>query len=344
MAPIDDARRELLVNAIADIQGSIHANDSKSSAGLVVHGLLVTGVVALSTRLGDVYSEATGGVRGLLIGLLAFALLVFVYSVGSLLMAVNPYYPTDVAKRLPSDPAYAKVFFPDITALKDTARAGGDREATQLGRLLDELASPDALEKQLTGELLKVADIRDHEARWAQRGFRGLALEVLLVSLYFALVGVVAAGLFHRDTHHTHPQPKLSWRVTSSRGASTKLLVADATVTLKAPARVTITLFANDAKGLARVEMTARSTYTCTGRSAVRTIQASIRRLRSPLRAGSQAIARKSTRVIARRVSIRRRHCPKGTRYSGATITLSGRAVSNHGTSRTGLLRVSAPR
>src|SRR4051794_30203659 len=108
------ARRELLVNGVADIQGSIHANDSKSAAGLVVHGLLVTGVVALSSRLGPVYENATHDAQIAIRLTLGAVLVLFLVSVGSLLRAIYPYYPRKVSRNLPNEPGYKPVFFPPI--------------------------------------------------------------------------------------------------------------------------------------------------------------------------------------------------------------------------------------
>src|SRR4051794_7709162 len=85
---IKQERRELLLHAIDDIQGSIHANDTKSSAGLVVHGLLATGVVALLSRLGGIYGRGTDSAQFVIRGALAVALVLFVLSVLSLLYAV----------------------------------------------------------------------------------------------------------------------------------------------------------------------------------------------------------------------------------------------------------------
>lgn len=338
---INVLRRELLAQAIADIQGSIHANDSKSSAGLVVHGLLATGVVALSSRLGDVYAGAGVAVHVMLIIELALALILFVLSVGALLMAVNPYYPEDVASRLPGDPGYAKVFFPDITGMKEIAAAGGDGdgEAVQLTRLIDGL-TPENLQQQLTGELLKVADIRDHEARWAQRGFVFLFIEVLCVSAYFATVGIVAAS----PSHHRSPsQPAINWRVTTSRGKLLKLRTANAAVKIPAPARITARLIARDASGIRTAEITAVSSYACAGRAGVRTVAAPRRQVHLLPPAAGQTTG-EVARISARHISLRRRPCPRGARYSGGMVVVIGRAVNSQGAERNGVLRVRAPR
>ncbi len=47
-----EARKQLLTTALGDIKGSIHANDQKVSAALVVNGLLLTSVVTVVTHTG----------------------------------------------------------------------------------------------------------------------------------------------------------------------------------------------------------------------------------------------------------------------------------------------------
>ena len=95
-----EARRELVRHALNDLQGSIHANDSKSSAGLVVHGLLATAVLTLVSRLGPVYGDATDVARAAVVLCLLAALLTAVASILCLLAAVKPYPPSKVVKRL----------------------------------------------------------------------------------------------------------------------------------------------------------------------------------------------------------------------------------------------------
>lgn len=85
--------RELLRHAIADIQGSIHANDSKSAAGLVVQGLLATAVVTLSSHFGSLYGDATESARILIKVALIATLVLGGLSIMCLILAVVPYKP-----------------------------------------------------------------------------------------------------------------------------------------------------------------------------------------------------------------------------------------------------------
>jgi hypothetical protein len=221
----DAERRKALGQAIGDIQGSIHANDSKSAAGLVVHGLLATAVLTLASRLGHVYGDANGTAQWLIRWTLIWALVFAVASIACLLIAIIPYDPTEVTKRMyeRSEAHYGKVFFPDIVRLKDIARFGnsgrgvrgwlrrtgenwryglrrrralrGNDEFVQLKKIVAEVNCPEKLEAEYIAELVEVADIREHEARWARRGFWLLLAEVVMVAGYLGTVGAVSGHL-----------------------------------------------------------------------------------------------------------------------------------------------------
>jgi hypothetical protein len=227
-SPIRTERRQILSQAIGDIQGSIHANDSKSAAGLVVQGLLATAVVTLATRLGPVYADANGTAQWLIRWTLIGALVLAVASIACLVMAVIPYEPKETSKRMKD--RYSRAFFPDIEKLKDTARFGdaevsklrgwlrrtganwgyalsqeprakGASEFEQLKKILEnEVADHDALEAEYIAELVEVADIRKHEARWARRGFWLLLAEVVMVVGYLGTVGAVAGHMLGAST------------------------------------------------------------------------------------------------------------------------------------------------
>jgi ElaB/YqjD/DUF883 family membrane-anchored ribosome-binding protein len=96
---MSDPRPQLLRDSIVDIEGSIHANDNKASAALVVHGLVFAGAASLAKELGDVYMRLTeleevvfwiaaGGALGSLL-----------VSVLSLLAAIFPYHPRHLSSK-----------------------------------------------------------------------------------------------------------------------------------------------------------------------------------------------------------------------------------------------------
>jgi hypothetical protein len=52
---LHEAKEQLLTTALGDVKGSIHANDQKVSAALVVNGLLLTSVVTVVTHTDRTY-------------------------------------------------------------------------------------------------------------------------------------------------------------------------------------------------------------------------------------------------------------------------------------------------
>ena len=183
-------RRELLKAAIADIQGSVHANDSKCSAALVVHGLLFAGVVTVVSRLGKTWMDADGMTQCASKVLLGIATVCFVLSIGSLLWGLLPYSPKQSFIR-PIDQAHRPpgVFFPDLDAL---TREGADAMTPYLAQLAV-ITTPAVLERELAFEVLKVQDIRRHEARYATFGFKLLFAEIFFATAFLVVMGVEAA-------------------------------------------------------------------------------------------------------------------------------------------------------
>jgi hypothetical protein len=179
----------LIARAIEDIQGSIHANDSKSAAGLVVHGLLATAVVTLAVHLGPIYNSATVVGHDLIKWALIVTLPVAVASIICLIVAVYPQGPGKIDSRLAD--RHPGVFFPDVKKLKGSRLDEFDQLRPKLTALAAATAG-DALDDAYLAELLKVAYIRFKEARWARAGFVLLGAEVLCVAVFLATVGCVA--------------------------------------------------------------------------------------------------------------------------------------------------------
>lgn len=182
-------RIDLLKTAIADIQGSIHANDSKCSAALVVHGLLFAGVVTVASRLGETWTAAGGPTQDASTALLAIATVAFVLSISSLLYALIPYSPRKTfygpivdAHRLRG------VFFPNLKSL----RASGADVLTPYLASLAALDSSEKIELELAYELIKVQNIRQHQAFWAICGFGLLIVEVAFAACFLVIMGLSA--------------------------------------------------------------------------------------------------------------------------------------------------------
>ncbi len=182
-----DASKQLLTTAVGDIKGSIHANDQKVSAALVVNGLLMTSVVTVATRSEHVYKKASDLERGIGVGLLGVALLAFLVSVGWLLWAMKPYRPEKLEEGLAGK--YPRVFFPTEKDLKIEAPAlfAGWRERV-------DALEPASILDELTVEILKLADILKTESNRAKWGYVSLAVEGVVVTAFFVLVAITAIG------------------------------------------------------------------------------------------------------------------------------------------------------
>jgi len=143
--------------------------------------------VTVVSQLGDTWSAADSSVRTIAVVLIGAAVLAFVGSIGSLLLALLPYNPRDAFIR-PILAAHgpAGVFFPDLGALEEEA---ADCMTPYLVALRG-VTTPAALELQLAYEVLKVQDIRRHEARFATFGFRLLFVEILCATGFLALIGI----------------------------------------------------------------------------------------------------------------------------------------------------------
>lgn len=186
-------RRDLLRDAINDIQGSIRANDAKSSAALVVHGLLFAGVLAITRDVKPVYRTALFWQQFVILALLGLALIAFLVSVLWLTQSMIPYHPAAMVKRFHN--LHPRLFFPLIRSLQEEAKCkGGDaNELTVYREKLAQVTAED-LEADYSAELLKLADIRHYEAGAARRGYRWLRIELGLVAAFLVYVAVIATS------------------------------------------------------------------------------------------------------------------------------------------------------
>lgn len=183
------ARRQLQLASIADIQGSIQANDGKSSAALVVHGLLFAGLVSVVANLGDTYDSAALGAKIAGGCLLLGAALSFVISVLALTKAVRPHDPRQTRNEIGD--LHAQAFFPPAQPKKRERAHGGARFWEQCRRLA-RLDSDRRLEQEYAAEQVKLAEIRAVQAHAAKRGFRWLRLEIAAAFAFLALVIAVS--------------------------------------------------------------------------------------------------------------------------------------------------------
>jgi hypothetical protein len=188
----EQLKREFLTAAITDLEGTIHANDTKCSAALVTHGLVFAGLVTVSAAAAHLYPQADHTLRALALGLGGAGLVAFLVSIICLLLAVMPYRPKKLDElidgRTPKPPG---AFFPKVKGEQDIKSEQDALEAQV--KAVAGLTEKGAI-NDLTCESVKLADIRDHERTWARRGYRALIVELVFAAGYLAVVAIAARG------------------------------------------------------------------------------------------------------------------------------------------------------
>ena len=324
-----EAPRELLRHAIADVQGSIHANDSKSSAGLVVQGLLATAVVTLSTELGSIYDEATACSQILIkVGLIA-TLLLGGLSIACLILAVVPHEPRrSLVKRNFAD--RRSVYFPD---LKEMEREKPPKEISQLKNRFEKLVQDEGnVDDEYLAELLIVADIRFSEARWAKWGFRFLGLEVIFVLLFLGTTGAVAGGLLGAATNR--PESSIRWEVIQG-GHRQSLSADDDAVLIRSSAQIRVQ--AKSPSGQHFLRLTRRATYGCEASAGGRLLGHTAPTVQNARLFGAKRAA------LVERVSPAEFSCSDGKRPRWATWRFRAAMRSDDGPLASGFLCLHAP-
>jgi hypothetical protein len=177
------ARRELLLSAFQDAEGTIRATDTKASIGLVVNGFLFAGLLGVLSQLAW-FEDADGCFRSVTIALSAGTGVIFFTSVVQLLRCVIPA-PRSV---LPHTPQPC-VFFLEGSASRIGARPANMPDLNEVrGRILQ--LDEAGIEDELAAELLKVSAIRIRKVALAQSGFELLGLEVLSSLILLAALAI----------------------------------------------------------------------------------------------------------------------------------------------------------
>jgi hypothetical protein len=322
----------LIARAIEDIQGSIHANDSKSAAGLVVHGLLATAVVTLAVHLGPIYSSATVAGHDLIKWALIVTLPVAVASIICLIVAVYPHGPGKIDSRLAN--RHLGVFFPDIKRLKDSRLDEFDQLRTKLTELAAATAG-DALDDEYLAELLKVAYIRFKEARWAKAGFVLLGVEVLCVAVFLATVGSVAGDVLGAEASRTG-SVSLRWDI--AQGQRRYSLTGVHNRALVGAGEAQVRLLADDPHGLRSLRLTRRVSYRCAVRKMARTLFAG-----GAIEEDVRLFAARRA-VLLSSSDVRPHRCPGGERFMEVLLRFTADMRGESGTPTHGSLVLRAGR
>lgn len=177
------ARRELLLVAFQDAEGTIRATDTKASVALVVHGFIFAGLLGVLSQLTSL-EGATSCFRALIIALTAGTGLAFLSSVVQLLRCVVPV-PRSVIPKTPHPcVSYLEGSAARISAKPFDMPTFEEFRTRVLG--LDEAR----VEDELTAELLKVSAIRIRKVTLARSGFELLGVEVLLALALLAALAI----------------------------------------------------------------------------------------------------------------------------------------------------------
>lgn len=292
-----DARRELQLASIPDMQGSIQANDSKSSAALIVHGLLFAGVVTVVSRLGEVYDRATPGAKIAGYVLLFAAAVAFVLSMLALTEAARPHDPESTREALGDQQAEA--YFPPADPRRRPP--GGCRGFQEQVDRLAKLKTEDDFTREYAGEQIKLADIRATQAYATKRGFKWLRYELMAVGLFLLLVFLVAVEFPHLARAHARADVSLRWSI-AQRGRLRS--VGDGgTVIVARRGTIRIGLAANGSR-ITSLQALGTATWLCRGRTAVPIVE--------PLAAERQRDA--GARRLSLSTSLVQPPCPGGRR------------------------------
>jgi hypothetical protein len=257
------AVKELQLASIPDIQGSIHADDSKASVGLVVHGLLFAGLVSVVSNLGDLYADVEESARIAGWVLLGAASVAFVLSILALINAARPHSPdhglaTDGAffPRTESPPrgwwrAVGRNAF-GAFRLRGEDPSAAKRREDQTSRLKG-LEQPRDFVCEYAGEQVKLINIHEKQARRITSGFWWLRVEVGFVAAFLLLVAAASAGAGRADGSALH----VRWTVRD--GIHVHRVTGTQTVPVRRAAAVTVVvrLKGRDAK---RLELTGSRT------------------------------------------------------------------------------------
>jgi hypothetical protein len=186
-----ELRTKFLFAAIDDINGSIKANDAKASVALIVHGLLFTAVLTVTTKIGSTFQDASALPKALMIVFLSVALGAFLVSVVFLMLGARPRRPTHLVKDLKGH--YLEAFFPVPRDLRGTARdeTGAVQLDEQKKRVME--LNRDNVINELSAEVVKLANILDYARQTTQWGYVALAVEIASVSAFLVVVGALAA-------------------------------------------------------------------------------------------------------------------------------------------------------
>jgi hypothetical protein len=179
---------DFMLASVVDTEGTIRATDTKASIALVLHGLLFSGLISVTERIGPTYDAAGASFHIAILSLLIIALCGALGSVVCLLLCVAPA----PGSALPELPKSARgLFFVNVQA---KGRINPGVSSVDSAYFNDVKAmNADSRLHQLTGEVLALSSIRARKTTLVRRGLALLGVEVVASLACLAVIGAHVA-------------------------------------------------------------------------------------------------------------------------------------------------------
>jgi len=179
---------DFMLASVVDTEGTIRATDTKASIALVLHGLLFSGLISVTERIGPTYDAASPGFHILIVALLGVALCSAVASVVCLLLCVAPA----PLSALPDLPKSARgLFFVNVQAKGRINPGVGFVDSAYFNDV--KAMDADSRLRHLTGEVLALSSIRARKTTLVRRGLTLLGIEVVASLACLAVIGAHVA-------------------------------------------------------------------------------------------------------------------------------------------------------
>src|ERR1700760_313183 len=179
---------DFMLASVVDAEGTIRATDTKASIALVLHGLLFSGLISVTERIGPTYDAASPGFHILIVALLGVALCSAVASVVCLLLCVAPA----PLSALPDLPKSARgLFFVNVQAKGRINPGVGFVDSAYFNDV--KAMDADSRLRHLTGEVLALSSIRARKTTLVRRGLTLLGIEVVASLACLAVIGAHVA-------------------------------------------------------------------------------------------------------------------------------------------------------
>jgi Family of unknown function (DUF5706) len=179
---------DFMLASVVDTEGTIRATDTKASIALVLHGLLFSGLISVTERIGPTYDAASAGFHIPIVALLGIALCSALASVVCLLLCVAPA-PLSALPELPK--SARGLFFVNVRAKGRINPGVGSVDSAYFNDV--KAMNADSRLRHLTGEVLALSSIRARKTTLVRRGLTLLGIEFVASLACLAVIGAHVA-------------------------------------------------------------------------------------------------------------------------------------------------------